>query len=198
MNKPIDMNERVNPGTLQCSLLSLGCIFGFVPLIEISWTAFRALKVAQRRLRADVRSELLCIASPRTDATLIPQAWRFVFRDLRTIDHARVVTVGAKASSEHPDVVEAFASVKEEDAFSLQAIDRKKLVVDSDQALEKVRGISKLNDIQGAEYRLVQPQQGGEPRWDLSFYGKAAEPVASFHIGAKTGAVARGGQWLSA
>lgn len=176
--------------TMHCSLLSLGCVFGFTPPSDhTTLTALRALKIAQRRLRPEVRAKLLSVTSARTNRTLIPDAWRFVFQDLATSGHCRVVTVAAKTSSEHPDTVEAFSSAKSENVANLPAIPQNKLVVDSDKALEETRGITKLKGIQAAEYRLVLPRSGREPVWLLNFYGEAGKEVAGFQVGAKTGKV---------
>lgn len=176
--------------TMHCSLLSLGCVFGFTPPNhQTTLTGFRALKIAQRRLRPEVRAKLLSGASARTNGNLVPDAWRFVFQDLATSGHCRVVTVAAKTSSEHPDTIEAFSSSKTENVADLPAIPQNKLLVDSDQALEQARKMAKLKGIHGAEYRLVQPRSGREPFWHMHFYGDASEPVASFQVGAKTGAI---------
>ena len=175
--------------TMHCSLLSLGCAFGFAPPVILNLTALRALKIAQRRLRPEVRSKLLGISSARTDATFVPQAWRFVFSDSTTNGHCRVVTVAARASSEHPDTVRAFSSIKPESGASLRAIPQNKLLFDSNKVLERVRGTSKLKGSQSAEYRLCWPPNGRETSWHLSFYDKAAQPMASFRIDANTGAI---------
>jgi hypothetical protein len=174
---------------MHCSLFSLGCIFGFAPYADSTLTALRALKIAQRRLRPEVRSKLLSIASARTDATFVPEAWRFVFLDPATSGHCRVVTVAAKASSEHPDTVEAFSSTKSESVASLQAIPQNKLLFDSNKVLERVRETSKLKGSLSAEYRLLQARNGRETAWHLSFYAKALEPIARFRVDTKTGAI---------
>jgi len=174
---------------MHCSLLSLGCVFGFAPDAEkTTLTALRALKIAQRRLRPEVRSKLLSISSPRTVGSLVPDAWRFVFLDQATSGHSRVVTVAAKASSEHPDTIEAFSSSKPDDLDVLNPIAQNKFVFDSDKVLEQVRGSIKLKGIIAAEYRLLQPRSGKEPIWFLNFYEAGVEPVASFQISAKSGA----------
>jgi len=171
-----------------CSLLSLGCIFGCASPTESSLTALLALKIAQRRLRPEVRSNLLSIASARTDATLVPDAWRFVFADQGTNDQCRVVTVAAKASSDHPDTVEAFSSVKLASVSSSLSIPQKALFIDSNKVLEQARGTSKLQGILSAEYQL-QPRKVGEAVWSLSCYAEALDPIASFLVGANTGAI---------
>jgi len=163
-------------------------VFGFAPPTDSTLTALRALKIAQRRLRPEVRSKLLSVSSARTDATLIPEAWRFVFLDQATSGHCRVVTVAAKASSEHPDTIEAFSSIKSESVASLHPIPQNKLLFDSNQVLEQARGTSKIKGSLSAEYRLLQPKSGREPVWHLSFFGEAPEPIANFQVGAKTGA----------
>jgi len=176
--------------TMHCSLLSLGCVFGFAPANnQTSLTALRAFKIAQRRLRPEVRAKLLSVSSARTDGSLAPEAWRFVFLDPATSGNCRVVTVAAKTSSEHPDTVEAFSSAKTESVPTLHAIAQNKWVMDSDQALAQARGAAKLKGIRAAEYRLGQPRSGQEPLWTLDFYAEAAEPAARFQVGAKTGAV---------
>src|SRR5271170_5540714 len=98
---------------MHCSLLSLGCVFGFsTPAQQSSLTALRALKIAQRRLRPDVRVKLLSVTSARSGPSFTPAAWRFAFLDPGTTGKCRVVVVAAKTSSEHPDAVEAFSSVR--------------------------------------------------------------------------------------
>ena len=130
---------------MHCSLLSLGCVFGFAATGEQTHlNALRAFKIAQRRLRPEVRSKLLSVASARTDATLQPEAWRFVFLDQATSGNCRVVTVAAKTSSEHPDTVEAFSSAKIETVPASHAISQNKWVVDSDEVLAQVRDAIKV------------------------------------------------------
>ena len=176
--------------TMHCSLLSLGCVFGCAPANnQTSLTALRALKIAQRRLRPEVRAKLLSVSSARTDNSLAPEAWRFVFMDPATGGNCRVVTVAAKTSSEHPDTIEAFSSAKTERTPAGHAIAQNKLVLDSDLVLAQARGAAKLKGICAAEYHLSQPRSGQEPVWTLYFYAEAAEPVTRFQIGAKTGAV---------
>ena len=176
--------------TMHCSLLSLGCIFGFAPATtHIALTGLRALKIAQRRLRPEVRAKLLSVSSSRSDGMLAPDAWRFVFLDPATSGNCRVVTVAAKTSSEHPDTVEAFSGAKAEGALPAHAITQNKIVTDSDVALAQVRGAAKLKGVRSAEYRLSQPRAAQEPLWIISFYAEGAEPVARFQVGTKTGAV---------
>jgi hypothetical protein len=176
--------------TMHCSLLSLGCIFGFTaPNNQAGLTALRALKIAQRRLRPEVRAKLLSVSSARTDASLAPEAWRFVFLDPATSGNCRVVTVAAKTSSEHPETVEAFSSARMESVTVTHALAQNKWVTDSDRALAQVRGSAKLKGIRAAEYRLGQPRSVQEPLWILSFYAEDAEPVVRFQVGAKTGVV---------
>src|SRR5271170_4044212 len=137
---------------MHCSLLSLGCVFGFsTPAQQATLTALRALKIAQRRLRPEVRAKLLSASSARTGASLAPEAWRFVFLDPGTSGNCRVVTVAAKTSSEHPDTVEAFSSAKTESIPASHAILQNKWVMDSDQVLALARGESKLKGISAAE-----------------------------------------------
>ncbi len=174
--------------TMQCSLLSLGCVFGFAPAKDhVGLTALRALKVAQRRLRPEVRSKLLSVSSARAEWALAPDAWRFVFFDAGTSGNCRVVTVAAKTSSEHPDTVEAFSSAKTENAATTHVITQNKWTVDSEQALAQVRASSKLKGVRAAEYKLGQQKGGSEPMWSLTFYAEGPEPVARFQVGAKTG-----------
>lgn len=176
--------------TMHCSLLSLGCIFGFSPAREqTSLTGLHALRIAQRRLRPEVRAKLLNVSSSRTDETLMPVAWRFVFHDPATSGNCRVVTVAAKTSSEHPDTVEAFSSSKVESVASLHPISQNKLMVDSDKVLELARGAVKLKGLRAAEYRLAQQKSGQEPLWIVHFFSENGEPAARCQVGAKTGAV---------
>ena len=176
--------------TMHCSLLSLSCVFGFARSNnQTGLGALRALKIAQRRLRPEVRAKLLSVSSARTDGSLAPEAWRFIFLDPATSGNCRVVTVAAKTSSEHPDTVEAFSSAKTESVPGTHAISQNKWVVDSNQALALTRGTAKLKGILSAEYRLGQPRSGQEPLWILFFYAEGAQPVARFQVGTKTGAV---------
>ncbi len=171
-----------------CSLLSLGCVFGCAPAQNQSnLTSLKALKIAQRRLRPEVRSKLMSVTSARSDTSLAPTAWRFVFQDPGTSGNSRVVTVAAKASSEHPDTVEAFS--KEEIAHMTHAIAQGKLAVDSDRVLAEARGAAKLKGITSAQYRLAQPRSTQEPVWTLALFAEEPEPVVRIHVGAKTGAV---------
>jgi hypothetical protein len=182
--------KEISMSTMHCSLLSLGCVFGFAPPNQqVGLSALRAFKIAQRRLRPEVRAKLLSVSSSRTDSSLVPDAWRFVFLDPATSGNCRVVTVAAKTSSEHPDTVEAFSAAKNESATGVHAIAQNKWGVDSDQALANVRGSAKLKGITSAEYRLSQPRSGQEPLWFISFYAVNVEPVARFQLGAKSGAI---------
>jgi hypothetical protein len=176
---------------MQCSLLSLGCVFGCAPAQnQDNLTALRALKIAQRRLRPEVRSKLMSVTSARSDSSLSPQAWRFVFSDPGTSGNCRVVTVAAKASSEHPDTVEAFSAIKDEAAPSPHAIAQGKLAVDSEKALAQARGAAKLKGIVAAQYRLSQQRSSTEPLWTLSLYADAGDaPVVRIQVGAKSGSV---------
>ncbi len=175
---------------MHCSLLSLGCVFGFAPATnQNTLTALRALKIAQRRLRPEVRSKLLSVSSPKAEGGLAPDAWRFVFFDAATSGSCRIVTVAAKTSSEHPDTVEAFSGVKTEDATTAHAIAQNKWVVDSDSVLAQVRAQSKLKGIRAAEFQLGQTRSGHEPLWTLSLYAEAPAAIARFQVGAKTGSL---------
>ncbi|HEY0257987.1 MAG TPA: hypothetical protein VGC39_11130 [Candidatus Methylacidiphilales bacterium] len=175
---------------MHCSLLSLGCAFGFSPYADQrNLTGLRALKIAQRRLRPEVRAKLLSVTSARSGANLTPEAWRFVFLDPATSGHCRIVTVAAKASSEHPDTVEAFSSIPTENVSSAHVISQNKLQVDSEQALIQTRSASKLKGIRAAEYRLSQGRSGQEPVWMLTFFSESSDPVAQIQVGAKLGAV---------
>jgi hypothetical protein len=176
---------------LHCSLLSLGCAFGFSPPEEtISLTALRALKIAQRRLRPDVRSRLLSVTSSKT-AALAPDAWRFVFFDPGTSGKSRAVTVAAKTSSEHRDTVEAFSSVKFDTTAGLQIIPQNRWTIDSDVALIKVREQSKLKGVRAAQYRLERSRASNEASWLLEFFGDHGEMIASYRIDARSGELHR-------
>ena len=175
---------------MNCSLLSLGCVFGCAPAYnQASLSAVPALKIAQRRLRPEVRTKLLSVSSSRSDTSLAPNAWRFVFLDPATSGHCRAVTVAAKTSSEHPDTVEAFSSMRNEPVASNQVIAQNKLSLDSPQILAQARGAVKLKGIKAAEYRLIQPRSGQEAVWTLTFFAERDDPVARLQVGAKSGAV---------
>ena len=176
---------------MHCSLLSLGCAFGFSTAEESHLlTALRALKIAQRRLRPEVRTKLLSAISARTDQTMVPEAWRFVFLDPATSGNCRIVTVASKTSSEHPDTVDAFTPTKPEEVITTSSsIPQKKLVIDSDKALDLVRVSTKRKRIRAAEYHL-SPQKGSqEPLWTILFYSDSSDPAAIFRVGAKNGTV---------
>jgi hypothetical protein len=176
---------------LQCSLLSLGCVFGFSPPQQTpSLTALRALKIAQRRLRPEVRSRLLSVGSPKA-ATLVPEAWRFVFFDAGTSDKSRAVTVAAHTSSEHPDTVEAFSAIKLEPVADLQVIAQNRWTVDSDGALQKVREQAKLRGVHSAQYRLDRARPGFDAIWQIEFYDDRGESVGSFRVDARSGELIR-------
>jgi len=177
---------------LHCSLLSLGCVFGFSPPPQTErLTALRALKIAQRRLRPDVRSRLLSVTSSRSQGGLEPEAWRFVFFDAGTSGKSRAVTVAARTSSEHPDTVEAFSSARGEPVTGLQVIPQARWTIDSDAALNKIREETKLRGVRSARYRLDRSRTGAEATWLIEFFGDGDEVVASFHIDARTGELSR-------
>jgi hypothetical protein len=177
---------------LHCSLLSLGCAFGFSPPEDTTnLTALRALKIAQRRLRPDVRSKLLSVSSPKTNGSLAPNAWRFVFFDPGTSGKSRAVTVAAHTSSEHPDTVEAFSGIKSDTAAGLHVIAQNKWTVDSDIALEKVRGESKCKGVRYAQYRLERTKAGKETFWVIEFFNERDEALARFRVDARSGEVSR-------
>ncbi len=177
---------------MHCSLLSLGCAFGFSPPQQTSTlTALHALKIAQRRLRPDVRSKLLSVSSPRTDATLTPEAWRFVFFDPNTSGKSRAVTVAAKTSSEHPDTVEAFSGLKNDSAANLQVVPQAKWLIDSNVALEKVREDSKCKGVRSAQYRLERAKSGRDAFWTVEFFDEHDKNLARFRIDARTGELSR-------
>lgn len=175
---------------MQCSLSSLGCVFGFASTTNRArLTAFGAFKISQRRLKPEVRAKLLCISSARTDATLAPQAWRFVFHDPATSENCRSVTVAAKNSSEHPDTVEAFSNSKPENIAVLRPVPQNKLLIDSDQALEKIRTVARLKRFRAVEFHLIFTQNSPEPCWTLQFYAENGEAASHFQIGAATGEI---------
>jgi len=172
---------------MQCSLLSLGCVFGFASATEqTTLTALKALKIAQRRLRPEVRAKLLSVSSARVTGNLVPDAWRFVFLDLATSGHCRVVTVAAKTSSEHPDTVEAFSSTKLENIDELHPIPQNKLFVDSEKVLALARKQTSMKGVTGAQYKLLQPNHSKEPVWTVEFYGEGAEPLSEVEVGARS------------
>ena len=178
--------------TMHCSLLSMGCACGFALPANSNLTGLRALKIAQRRLRPEVRSQLLGISSARTDATFVPSMWRFVFLDQSTRDHGRIVTVAKEASSEHSDTVEAFRSVEPENALTLLVIPQDKLLIDSDAVLKQIRLTCKLKGITSAEYQMRQTRADQSPTWHLLLYATAPEPIVSFRVDAATGAIHQG------
>jgi hypothetical protein len=177
---------------LHCSLLSLGCAFGFSPPEDTTrLTALRALKIAQRRLRPDVRSKLLSVSSPRTGVSLAPEAWRFIFFDPGTSGKIRAVTVAAHTSSEHPDTVEAFSGVKNKTAAGLHLIVQNKWMIDSDIALEKVRAESKCKGVHSAQYLLERTSAGKETFWVIQFFNERDEALARFRIDARSSELTR-------
>jgi hypothetical protein len=177
---------------LHCSLLSLGCAFGFSPPEDTAGlSALRALKIAQRRLRPDVRSKLLSVSSPKTGASLTPEAWRFVFFDPGTSGKSRAVTVAAHTSSEHPDTVEAFSGIKNETATGLNVIAQNKWTIDSDAALEKVRTESKCKGARSAQYRLERSKAAKDAFWVIDIFNERDETLARFRVDARTGDLSR-------
>ena len=99
------------------------------------------------------------------------------------------VVVAAKTSSEHPATVEAFSSVQPENAAELQVIPQNRLLIDTNQALERARSAVKLKGIRAAEYRLLHPLHDAEPLWELQFFTDTGKAVARLSVGAQTGAV---------
>lgn len=176
--------------SMHCSLLSLGCAFGFSsPEDRSVLTALHAFKIAQRRLRPEVRAKLLCVVGAKTSGLDVPSAWRFMFYDAATEGQSRVVTVAARTSSEHPDTLGAFNLSRLEHRHDGIPIPQNKWVVDSYQAHEKARGVIKHKGIQGWECSLIQPRGAQEPLWTLRYSTEADQAVAYVQVGAKTGAV---------
>jgi hypothetical protein len=171
------------------SLLSLGCAFGVTSPSPAALTALRALKIARRRLRPEVRDKLVSICSAPTDSTFEPDAWRFVFSDDATRRHYRSVIVAAKASSESRGVLEAFKTSKTGSATPLHPISINSVVLDSDGALAQVRSVSKLRGHFSAVYRLFISKKEQEPLWHLSFYTEALNPVISYRVRTKGGTI---------
>jgi hypothetical protein len=129
------------------------------------------------------------VASARSDASLAPEAWRFTFLDAGTSGHCRVVTVAAKASSEHPDTVEAFSNIKDEGPSAPHPIAQAKLEIDSDHALIQAKDAAKLKGITAAQYRLGQGRSTQEPVWTLALYAEEEAPIVRIQVGARTGSV---------
>ncbi len=186
--KLIDPEPSLDAPMMLCSLFSLGCAFGFAPPQEnAALTAQRALRIAQRRLRPDVRSKLLSVSSPKTNSSLEPEAWRFLFYDAGTSGKSRAVTVAARTSSEHPDTVGAFSGLKGETAAGLNVIAQNKWLIDSDAALQKVRGEFKCKHVAAAQYRLQRASAGREAFWLIEFFDDQDEVLVRFRIDARTG-----------
>jgi hypothetical protein len=186
--KLIDPQPLFDDRMMLCSLLSLGCAFGFSPPEETAaLTALHALRIAQRRLRPDVRSKLLSVSSPKTGSSLEPEAWRFLFYDAGTSGKSRAVTVAARTSSEHPDTVEAFSGMKGETASGLSVIPQNKWLIDSDAALQKVRGEFKCKHVSAAQYRLQRAPGARDAFWLIEFFDERDEVLVRFQIDARTG-----------
>lgn len=172
------------------SLFALGCAFGCTPTItKVTLSAYRALKIAQRRLRPEVRAKLMGVISARTDSTLTPRAWRFLFHDATTNDQCRIVTVAAQASSEHPDTVGAFSGTQMDPHKFSHPVTQNKLIIDTEEILAKARAAATLDEIQAAEYSLAQGKTQVEPLWELRFFTNLEEPVATVLVKAKSGEV---------
>ncbi len=186
--KLLDSEPTRDDPMMLCSLLSLGCAFGFSPPQETATlTALRALRIAQRRLRPEVRTKLLSVSSPRTTASLEPDAWRFVFFDPGTSGRSRAVTVAARTSSEHPATVEAFSALKNEAAAGLHIISQARWTIDSDAALQAVRGEFKCKHVTAAQYRLQRANSGKDAFWLIEFFGEKDDTLVRFRIDAKIG-----------
>ncbi len=167
------------------SLLSLGCAFG-LPVSQPSSTALQALKIAQRRLPSQVRENLLTISSARTDASLRPVAWRFVFSDPRIRKHWRGVVVAAGASSEHPEVIKAFRFAQKINPTPVSMFPLGLIALDSDQALRKVQRVIHLRGFVSASYQLSAASREDTPVWQLAFYSSSSlHPSRSFQVPAQ-------------
>lgn len=153
-------------------LLTFGCVGFSNALKKIGFTALPALQIATRRLRPEVRANLLHVVSDRTGQDFRPKAWRFVFRDKTTSSGCRVVTVAENASSEHPDIVEAFESMDLRNISKNEIIPQNQLTVDSDAALKIASTSSEscLNFADSAEYQLVKSAPRRKPFWKIYFY----------------------------
>jgi hypothetical protein len=77
--------------------------------------------------------------------------------------------------------------MKGETAAGLNVIAQSKWLIDSDAALQKVRGEFKCKHVAAAQYRLLRAHSVGEASWLIEFFDDHDEVLVRFRIDARTG-----------
>jgi hypothetical protein len=159
---------------MQVFLFAHGCVVGFVPSeAKGHLPLWKALKIAQRRLKPEVRDRLLGVVSSRILAGQYPTAWRFVFFDAGTSGSQRVVTVAANGSSEQPETQELFNQRRLPLLFEI--IDLKRVRLEGTDAMKLASTMVQVK-ARELELSLFQPQGNPEPRWLVRFYAGIESP----------------------
>jgi hypothetical protein len=162
---------------MNVSLFALGCVVGLLPdESRANLSALRALRIAQRRLRPEVRNALLVARSLRTERDRLPSAWRFVFHDPLTTDNYRIVTVPTNETHKSYDFSEEPEDV--ESLRKLLPVVQEKVVLDSDDILRCAAELKKAS-WKSWELNLHQCPDIHEPLWMLTFFEDDAGKVAS-------------------
>ncbi len=155
-------------------------------------TAFQAKRIAERSVPPTVVNNVLQIYGERNKLTIAPRTWKILFWDPSAEQNVRSVTVTDDR------VVEVKAGYVELDKLRLAAykmdetIIAGSLMVDSNQALEKVRATMQLQNItlSSVEYWLKKEKDHTYASWKLILYvAQGGEEVELGHasISAQTG-----------
>ncbi len=173
---------------MPASLFALGCVVGLLPKEDGSnLSALAALKIAQRRLKQQVRESLLIISSRRFMRDRTPSLWRFVFQDLSTTDTFRVVVVSNKTSGQSENLA---GFKKETDLCQLTTIDQNRSMIDSDEALRRASEFP-TRQWSACEISLIQCPERRYSIWVVSYFefenGTTAAKVVT--LSASTGAI---------
>jgi plastocyanin len=149
---------------LPLPLLSLGCVFG--PGHDDAFTMFKAGKISTRRLKPEVRDNLLFVRSNECEPGEAPSAWQFSFKDRTCLNGVRSVIVNQHGSSETPAVLASFTTNKA-DFARLQPIVRKQLEVDSPKIVSEM---AKLSVRTGTTFEYCLYRDGKHNVWCMVMY----------------------------
>ena len=141
--------------------------------LRLTCPLWKALRIAQRRLKPEVRDRLLGVVSSRIVSGQLPTAWRFVFFDAGTSGSQRVVTVAANGSSEQPETQELFNQRRLPLIFEIIDLKRVRL-----EGTDAVKLAATMVQVKARELELSLFQQAGnpEPRWLVRFYAAIESP----------------------
>jgi hypothetical protein len=156
-------------------------------------TAFELIKEGNKHVGEDARDRIVQIRSEKSVGTLEPNVWYVVFYDPDASAKATEVKFGGgkKLTVKRPPRILEFVSGNKE-------LDRDKLKIDSDEALEKGRKEPMLEkiDLKASQMWLEKNNDYG-PVWKIRFWAaKLRKPsdladIGEVYVSAESGKVVR-------